>query len=307
MLPCGYVTPSPLDIAIFRTLAYFSFSQFPLSAFEVWKWLLLPERDYTFADVHTALETSIWLKQHMQQTKGYYALGDVHAWAQEREYRYLDAQRKERRLRFWIKLLTRLPHVQAVGICNSLAWHFTNKKSDCDLFIITDAKKVWSVRLLSLLPLRLFRLRPGEKEEDPICLSFFVDTTAMDMSQFRLEEYDWYLAYWCASVSFLFARPGIEEQWRAQNAWVYKLLPHAWFTQRTPAYRLSFTRKIPFLRFPEQLARQIQEARLPAKLIHLRNVDTRVVINEHVLKFHENDRRRGMMEYVRNLMIKAGI
>ena len=127
------------------------------------------------------------------------------------------------------------------------------------------------------------------------------------MKQFRLGDDDWYLAYWCASVAFVAGDEQILESWRRQNDWVKKVLPNAWFVRRVPTYRLRHVMKLPFLRVPESLARSVQEWRMPERLRKLRNVDTRVVLNDRILKFHDTDRRADMTAYVRLLMQKEGL
>lgn len=43
--------------------------------------------------------------------------------------------------------------------------------------------------------------------------------------------------------------------------------------------------------FCERLAKEIQLRRLPARILDMMNKDSRVVVTDSVLKFHDNDRR----------------
>ena len=54
--------------------------------------------------------------------------------------------------------------------------------------------------------------------------------------------------------------------------------------------------------FLETLARRIQERRLPKQIAELANKDSRVVLNEFMLKFHENDRREEFRRQFETLM-----
>ncbi|MFZ2681588.1 MAG: hypothetical protein WAZ14_00595 [Patescibacteria group bacterium] len=284
--------PSTLELSIYRTLGYFAYFKYPLTAFEVWKWLLQPEQSVSLAEVTEALSTSGWLQTKLNVFQSFYSLGTTEAWAQTRHERFLDAVRKYAKAEKIVQWLGRLPWIEGVAICNSLSWYQTTPDSDIDLFIITKPGRVWTGRLLSTLPAILFKQRPGELALDPVCLSFFCTETALAFETLKIDQSDPYLAYWCRSLVPLLDRRGWVEKFNVHNDWLTADLPHALPVQRANRFKTSVWWRWPWLPLSEHLARQLQLERFPASIRALMNVDSRVVVTDNMLKFHEQDARR---------------
>lgn len=282
------------DIArdCFWVIAYFSYGGYPLTAYEVWKWLRDPRGAWSLGEVMRTLRDDTWLRERVGEWNGFYGFGDVAAHVRDRHARYVDAVRKMGVLRPVVEYIGRLPGVAGVAVCNSLAYHHTTEKSDIDLFILTDPGRVWSVRLLSVAMMALLRKRPHEAARDPICCSFFVDADAHNLAPFALEGDDPYLQYWTATLVPLVEHSGTFRAFRAANAWALDRLPHARPVVRARAFRPRIRRRMPVHPVGESAARALQEKRFPKRIVAMRNIDTRVVVNDHVLKFHENDRRQ---------------
>lgn len=292
--------PTALELAIFRTLAYFAYFQYPLSAFEVWKWLLAPEAPATLYDVMTALRASPWLGERVASAQGFYGVGDVPAQVVERHARLLDALRKYAKLRTALQYLARLPYVEGIAVCNSLALQHTRRDSDIDLLIVTAAERVWTVRFFAIAGMALARQRPGEARHDPLCCSFFVDRHLLNFAGLRLDD-DPYFAYWTASLVPMLDRGVFTKLWE-ENAWLADVLPHARPVRRARAYRFRTQRRVPTAVLGEAPLRRFQEARLPEPVAALKNRDSRVVVNNHMLKFHANDRREAIAAALREKM-----
>jgi hypothetical protein len=283
--------PSPLEKAIYRTLAYFAYFHYPLSAFEIWKWLLAPERPVAFMEVVQELEDSVWLKERYQAASGFYALGDVQAWHGDRHVRFLDAVRKMHKVQKVVRLLGRLPWIDGVAVCNSLAWYHTTTDSDIDVFIVTRPGRIWSARLLATTPAMLLRQRPGEATADPVCFSFFSTDQALQFEKLKIAAEDPYLAYWCRSLIPVVDHSGWMDRFEMSNPWLRQVLPHAQFVR--PAYRFRGRSRwrLPWLPISEKLFKQVQLDKFPQSIRQLMNLDTRVVVTDDQLKFHDTDRR----------------
>jgi hypothetical protein len=278
---------SPLERAIERTLIYFEQFDCPLSLFELWKWLLLPDRVYTLEEVNEVLS-------ERPSADGFYGIGIesvIKRQLVQRHDRHRDAVHKHRIALRVARILARLPTVQGIAVCNSLAWHNTTPKSDIDLFIVTAENSVWRTRLWTAGPLRLLGMRPGDREENPVCLSFFVDEMHVDMERYAIAPYDPYLAYWCASLSPLYDANGWTKAFAQNNIWIKRYLPNASFARRAAAYRIAPLQKLPWLPVSESMARSFQERHFPSSITTQMNVNSNVVVNDHVLKFHTIDRR----------------
>lgn len=280
-----------LERDCYRVVAYFDIFHYPVTAFEVWKWLYAPTQPWTFCDVMTALRESTALRSQVHEYRGFYGLGDVAVNVADRQERFLDALRKYRRLMRVLQYLARLPHVEGIAVCNSLAFHHTTAESDIDLFLITQPRRVWTVRFLAVAAMAAMRLRPGEARQDPVCCSFFVDHDLLPMAGLKIAEDDPYLAMWHATLTPLVDRGHVFARLRAENAWVSVVLPHAPPTRRPIIHRRTIRWQLPGSLVAEETLRTFQERRLNAQVTRLKNKDSRVVVNNKMLKFHENDRR----------------
>lgn len=280
-----------LELAIIRTVAYFAHFSYPLTSFEVWKWLLMPDRTYSLGEVSRALDESTFLEQRVTRSGSFIGLGEVSVQVSDRRERLKNALRKYVKLSRYLPFFARLPFIEGLAVCNSLAFHHTTAASDIDLFIVTKPRRTWSARLFATFPLMLLRQRPGETPADPLCLSFFTSTEALNLEPVKIAEQDPYLAYWALTLIPLIDRAGVYREFAELNAWARTVLPHAEQVKRAPAFRSrSRPARLP-IPVKEVLARKLQEDRFPAKIRSLMNQDSRVVVNDHMLKFHDDDRR----------------
>ncbi len=280
-----------LENAIFRTTAYFSYFSYPLTAFELWKWLLNPTVPYSYREVLDALLTSEFLEKKLARESGFFGLGDIRTQIGERSKRLVDALKKYDVLSRYLSYLSRIRSVKGVAVCNSLAFHHTTQESDIDLFVITEPGRTWTARFFAAVPLILLRRRPGEAKENPICLSFFADESALKLENIKISEDDPYLAYWSMSLMPLFDKKQWQRQFADDNRWVGECLPNAHGVKRARAFRFSGKKLCPPPLFSEKLLKKVQEDRLPRHMKAMANVDTRVIVRDDMLKFHDRDRR----------------
>lgn len=294
-------SPTDLELAVFRTLCWFSVFGMPLTRFEVWKWLLAPARTYHLFEVDQALEGSVWLFDRLQEFDGRIALKHLSLVQQiaDGHRRRIDACRKFMTLRKAASFFQLLPSIQAVFAVNSLAWSHTNAQSDIDLYIVTKPNRLWSSRFFLVFPFLLLgqRSQHGHTSvQDPFCFSFFSTSTALQFESLKWTQSDYYLAYWMKSMVPIFDHAQIGEQIAHLNKWTDIIIPHA--SRRIP-HPLHRPRR--FIRLPiqwswmEPFFRAIQHSRFPTILKELANKDTRVVITDEMLKFHDNDRRQDFL------------
>ena len=295
--------PTPLEQSLYRVLAYFAYFQFPLTTFELWKWCDVPTA--TVIEIEEVLVSLSWLRSHgCVSEQGFFALGDAVAWRAERLRRVTDALRKSRRASRFVKFASRLPWVKMIAVCNSLAFSFTNNESDIDLFVVTERGKIWSTRLILAGALAFMRARPGERANDPLCLSFFVADDRLDLSSVKIGPKDPYLMFWIATLSPLLDRGDILAKLRVANGWMRPDVPRAHGVRRARSYAALPVRAFPDLFNIERIAERMQRARFPLTLRTMMNADTRVVVTDGMLKFHHNDRRQDILETYETLLSK---
>lgn len=98
----------------------------------------------------------------------------------------------KKRLRVW----KYVPFVEAVYVWNSVSFNALHEWSDIDLFIVTNVKRLWRWRMMSVLFLWLLRIKRGKKSiAKKFCLSFTVSRDACNLQTLKLSPYDPYLVY----------------------------------------------------------------------------------------------------------------
>jgi hypothetical protein len=292
------MVPLELEKNIIKTVAWFSLFDYPMTVFEIWKWLGVK---CSLAEVETTLRESLWLRGRLVFQNGYFALGghSVEVLITTRQERFLDAARKFKKLYRTARYFSIFPFVRAVFACNTLAWHHTAPGSDIDLFIVVEPGTIWLTRLLLVLPFAVFRKRPLNvlapqktippgRIKDPFCFSFFVTADALSLESLLLPEGDPYMAYWLASLVPIFDRGEIQKRLRGENGWLSKFLPNIdQDSLATIVAKPSFLKTKSF----EKLAKFLQLKFLPPQIKTVANLDSRVIISDTILKFHLNDRR----------------
>lgn len=293
------MAPSELEKNIVKTVAWFSLFDYPLTAFEIWKWLglkcFLPE-------VETTLRESVWLRGRLAFQDGLFVLGGRPAEVAValHQERFLDAARKFKKLNRAASFFSLFPFVRAVFACNNLAWHNTAPKSDIDLFVVVSPGTIWLSRLLLVIPFVFLKKRPPNalmskkasplvKTQDPFCFSFFVTSDRLSLEKLFLSDGDPYMPYWLASLVPVFDRDGIQNKIFEKNKRVFGFSPNVFLTSSNN--RKKFLLPLGFLKIFEPLARSLQKKFFPRPIKAAANLDTRVIISDSVLKFHLNDRR----------------
>lgn len=279
-----------LERAIIKTLAFAGTQNLAWSAFEIHKWLITPVNTNTLVEVDELLRLSPFLALHLNSKHGLYSLKEFGLEIfDQRGDRYIYSQaklRKAERVSRWLRLL---PGVEAVFICNSLAWLNANPSSDLDFFILTKPGKLWGARLIATTILKLLRARPGEGSASPICLSFWHDTSTLDLSYLAGANPDYYLAFWLTNLWPCGVSEFPDRLWSA-NHWVKKIFPNAWPLIPPPLWTTRFIQPLAFY-FPDPLAYLVSQKFLPPYLRALANQSTDVVISPSVIKLHLHDRR----------------
>ncbi len=195
-------------------------------------------------------------------------------------------ERKMWRARRAARLISYLPFVRGIAVCNSLAFHMVHEESDVDLLIIAAAGRVWSARWWVTGVLALLRMRPGEALRDPVCVSFFVDERVTDLSPFMIER-DVYFYYWLRTMMPL---SGDHELFAggARTAPEFRVRMHR-----------SRARELFAGIFSEYFVRRQQLAIMPAAVRDRAALgDTTVVLSDQVIKLHQNDRRQELRDQV---------
>jgi len=239
-----------LEEAIAKTIAFFDLFDYPLTAFEVWKFLFGLEAD--FSEVRLALEKIIGFQKDffgpdnppaplclpdrqvlswgwIEKGNGFCFLSGRRAIVKTRFERYNLSEPKFRRAAAMAKIFKIIPWVKVVAVANLIGSRNLKKESDVDFLIVVSKDRLWTTRFIAIAIAKLLGLRPAPgKSENKVCLSFFVDETELNLSKFRLpeSERDIYFCYWFAGLFPIFAREGGWEKFIAKNTWIIRYLPN---------------------------------------------------------------------------------
>lgn len=293
-----------LEKAIIATIVYYDVFDYPLTVVELWKWLIMNDmtgqRSVSIYDIQQALMEDI-LQLKLEVEHGFYYLKGRQTIITTRMDRYRLAERKYQRAKKIIRRLRFIPFVKMIGVCNTLAYNNSRPQADIDLFIITTPGRIWLVRFFVAGFLKVFGLRPSQTHtQDTLCASFFTDTQHLNMEKLTIAD-DIYLPYWVAQVVPVYDE-GVYASFVSENSWIEATLP------QTIAIDPPARRTVPTVRWikwlftivvwliPEKVFREYQMKVMPHRLRTMANTDTRVVVNDTMLKFHDTDRRQYFLD-----------
>jgi len=282
-----------------KTLKFYSIFSFSLTPLEVYKNLGVKCK---FIEVVSALEELCNIGEVIEYS-GYFYLSGSESLRDIRSARFLISIKKIKRARLVAYIISKLPFIRFIGICNSLGFLNAREDSDIDFFIITKSGYLWTARFFGVFLLKLFKMRPEKNNlKDKICLSFFISDKNLDISDVSLSGEDPYLYRWLSWIMPVYD-DGIYQDFINKNIWIKKFLPNfIWqnnYLVNDKSYLKTFFENI--FDGLEQILEKIQLKIMPSNLLKARERrDNSVVMNDKMLKLHLIDRRA---EYRKKLNI----
>ncbi|MBD3359401.1 MAG: hypothetical protein GF365_01690 [Candidatus Buchananbacteria bacterium] len=298
-----------LELFIINTVAYFDVFDYPLTLLEIYNYLYtggMSGADYSLPEIKDNLENNPKLKKIITSQSGFYFLKNRRQIIQTRLQQYNIADKKFKIALKAVKFLKFFPFIKLVAVCNNLAYFNARKQSDVDLFIITSKNRLYFSRFFITLLLSLMGIRRhGHKVTDRLCLSFYLTEDNLDLNQIKIVPDDIYLIYWLATLSPVYERDDFHNQFLQANNWFKQYLPNYQDKQVGHRYQVEDTKfsesiyKFKQLiwqgvlgNWLEKISKYIQHKKMSQSK---RDISVReknwVIINDQMLKFHENDRR----------------
>jgi len=235
--------PNPLDKNILATIIYYDGFGYPLTAFEIWKYLI--RSDYFIADgrnesgiaslaeIMEKLQNEN-LKKYIESQNGFYFFKGRQQLVRERILNNKISVKKFDRLLKIIKWLKLIPFVKMIGVTGALAMKNAKEKSDLDLLIVLKQGKIWTGRTIITALLHIFgKRRHGLKISDRVCLNFFITDESLEIitkDLFSASEY-----------MFLFPLYGLEtyKRFQIKNRWIKSMKPNFGITEVPPLKMLG--------------------------------------------------------------------
>ncbi len=306
--------------AIIATIAYFALFEYPLTIFEVWQYLLCAPQGGEIHAIDDIISTSARIHSVTQQKDGLIFLTGRGNDVSVRFDRYRDAEKKYIIARKAIRLLAGIPFVRLVCVVNRLSYSNSRPEGDIDLFIVARDTHVWLVRFLCTTLMHVLGKRPGQHSvSNALCLSFFISDKNLSLESLQLDsDYegmpDIHFALWLTQFVPLYDEDGVYKRLVDTNGWVEKLVPNriTYTTHERRTVRLSGIQK--FIKktveyffsiggiYTEVATRWYQMKFVALDIKKMVNKDTRVVMNDSVLKFHSNDRRQEVRDKFKTLL-----
>lgn len=212
------------------------------------------------------------------------------------------------------KFLQMVPFVRMVAVCNNLALGNVHADSDIDLFVVAKSGRMFLVRTFITFIFQVLGVRRhGKYVKHRFCLSFFIDDSNFDFSNIALDN-DFYLAYWLPNIKPIIDNDNFSDEFLDSNSWIYRFFDNKIFISKSKLLKIdkfynSLNKLFSFIfsgffgDFLEKrlMVWQLKRSKNKAKLA---TEKSSLIINEHMLKFHNNDRRS---YYNNNLINRYGL
>lgn len=222
-----------LEKSILATLAYYDVLDYPLTGFEVFKYLISPSHiiaqskleralvieplaQPTFLNVLKTLKNRS-LRNFIQEKNGFHFLKGREEIIRTRIERQKISDQKWKKARKIIQWLQIIPYLQMIAVSGSLALANAKKQSDIDLLIVAKHKKIWTNRfLITFLTQIVGKRRHGKKTADRICLNHYITDKSLKIDFPSLYNAQTYAHL----VPILEKEEGIYNNFQKANQWI---------------------------------------------------------------------------------------
>lgn len=284
MLPSEIKTEAQIKEAITAVIVFFDLFDYPLSDYEIWKYL---DKKIDFLELKKALS----ILNEIENQDGFFFLSGRSEIIISRKKRHNYTQRKIKIAKRFGKMFSLLPWVKTIILSNSIGQFNLRDGGDIDFFIITSPRRIWLTRFFCAGLAALLNSRPKSKNKrDKICLSFYITIDSLNLDDLKLPESDPYFFYWLRSFILLYNKDGIYEKFLnannlPNNSAFSKKISNSELNKRTPLFDLleNISKKLQFLIMSPVLKMAI-------------NNSVGVVINDKVLKLYLRDNRQEYLE-----------
>ena len=294
-----------MEQSVVAALSWFDIFDYPATAEEIHKHLWGFDMELSFDGFSTFLERLVE-KGVLSEQDGYYFFAERRGLVEKRNENIALVEQKLKVAKRAVQKIYWLPFVQAVFLCNTVAFGWPKDSSDVDFFIVVRRGRIWMTRIFVTLMLSLFGLRRNKKQAaDKVCLSFYITDESFDLEHIQITKPDVYLVYWIQSLLPLYDPDDVLKKINEHNLWVYEYVHDFSRSQALPRYSaeehvfplwlkrmFEAVWKGSYGDMIEKQARMIQKNKMKSNAESVQNEnDTRVVVSDTMLKFHENDRR----------------
>lgn len=175
MLMDPIVRPTPLELAISRTVVYASLFDYPLTLAQVREALIEASADE--ASILQCYRSSALLQSAIELREGYFLLrgqGEAIGRRRAREETSRALIAAHRRV---LRVICALPYTRLVALSGSAAHLNVERDGDLDLFIVTRGPRVWSVTLAIVVLTKILGCRRV------VCANYVIGDRALEVER----------------------------------------------------------------------------------------------------------------------------
>jgi len=230
---------------IISTLRFFDLQKFPLTAFEIHKYLVADvnalkskiDSRFEIQDASSVPAPAVHFDTILTQLhilsregrivarNGFYALSGKDQLVQDRAKSYLTGLPREKRVQTFLVPARHIPFVRGVALAGSQALGQQRTTSDIDLLIITDPRRLWTARTLLSAWFHIFGVRRhGKKITNRFCLNHYLANPREVDAERNL-----YKAMEYTKLRSVFGASHIRRFQRANLEWMRQFFPNITF------------------------------------------------------------------------------
>ncbi len=219
---------------ILKTICYYDVLNYPLTLFEIWKYLVEMEssnengtKEYALSEVLRELTDNNNLKAFIKNKNGFYFLNGRDELVEKRIKKDKISVRKIKRLRRWIYILRMVPFVRTIFITGRLAMKNAHPSSDWDILVVLKKGRIWIGRTALTLAVHLLsKRRYRHKIQDRFCLNYFITDDSLEIRNkdlFSAREY-----FFCFPI---FDSDDFFGKFQVKNGWIKKYKPNYFLSE----------------------------------------------------------------------------
>jgi len=212
--PAPPPTLSPLETAVWRTIAYVDVFDYPLTLPEIHHYL--EGVAATPTEIAEVLRDGRLLPDCLTTQPPYYMLPGREEIGRIRQQRTAVAQTLWPGAIRYGRLIASLPFVRMVAVTGSLAVNNVDHRADIDYLIVTRNGRVWLSRAFMIAIVRLAARRGWT-----LCPNYILSETAL-----AFPDHNLYTAHELVQMTPLYGLP-VYRQIRRLNPWTHQFMPNA--------------------------------------------------------------------------------
>lgn len=179
-----------------------------------------------------------------------------------------------------LKLLERIKWIKMLAITGSVAAHNAQDDDDIDIFIITDADRLWLTRLFVALILKLTNRYPSEQSrKGKICPNIYIDSSQLAWDK---KGQNVYVAHEILLMHPIVNRDDMYFRFIKANEWIFNFLPHSsmHLPKHFPKYKNKY--RSFYIDLLEQYVMSLQKW-------YMKKRKTQEITTKHVIHFNKGD------------------